>query len=416
MPASRSTTTTTAKLYYSTIADLQTLIHARQVSPVAIVDACLARVAELNPRLNAFALVLTDEARKQARHAETEIRDGHWRGPLHGIPIGIKDFYDTAGVPTTAAFKPFEKRIPGADAVSVARLKDAGAIVLGKMNMHTLGMGTTGLESLFGPVQNPWHASYIPGGSSSGSAAAVAAGLCYATLDTDAIGSCRLPAACCGVAGVKGTFGLISVDGILAGEQPPDETIRWLSHAGITARTAEDCAIVLNALSPRSQIDFAAVDASARRLRVGVADSFTAEGDVAAAFPGAVERVRTFAEVVSAAVPLQMPRFDKHTIEEDRRTVAHRVFRDVDLLLLPATATPVLSVEEARSNPQALSPANTVFANYFGLPAATVPCGFDARGLPLGLQIVGKPHDDATVLEVGRRYQAATDFNRHPIP
>src|SRR5947199_319588 len=148
-----------------------------------------------------------------------------WSRARHGIPIVIKDFYDTAGVPTTAAFKPCEKRSPGADAVSVARLKDAGAIVLGKMNMHTLGMGTTGLESLFGPVQNPWHASYIPGGSSSGSAAAVAAGLCYATLDTDAIGSCRLPAACCGVAGFKGTFGLVSVEGILSGVPPTDVSI-----------------------------------------------------------------------------------------------------------------------------------------------------------------------------------------------
>jgi aspartyl-tRNA(Asn)/glutamyl-tRNA(Gln) amidotransferase subunit A len=413
--------TVAVKLYYSAIADLQTLVRTQQVSPVAIVDACLARISELNPRINAFALVLADEARKQARQAEAEIRDGRWRGPLHGIPVGIKDFYDT-GVPTTAAFKPFEKRIPRRDAVSVAKLKDAGAIVVGKTNMHTLGMGTTGLESLFGPAENPWQAGYIPGGSSSGSAAAVAAGLCHATLDTDAIGSCRLPAACCGVTGFKGTYGLVSVEGILAGEQPPDETIRWLSHAGITARSVDDCAIVLSALSAAApQLDAGTPGGdspAAGRLRVGVVEGFAADREVAAAFENALALVRTFAgKVVSVAVPLQMPRFDARRIEEDRRTVADRVFRDVDVLILPTTAAPVLKVDEARTNAQALSPANTVFANYFGLPAVTVPCGFDARGLPLGLQIVGRPRGEGSVLALGRRYQAATDFSRrHPIP
>ena len=144
-----------------------------------------------------------DAALHAAKAAEKDIEQGHWKGPLHGIPIAIKDFYDTAGLKTTAAFERFRDRIPPKDAVGVEKLKKAGAIVIGKTNMHTLGMGTTGLESYFGPVRNPWNANYIPGGSSSGSAAAVASGLCYATLDTDAIGSCRLPAACCGVVGYK---------------------------------------------------------------------------------------------------------------------------------------------------------------------------------------------------------------------
>jgi hypothetical protein len=159
---------------------------------------------------------------------------------LHGIPIGIKDFYDTAGIKTTAGFEPFKQRVPATDAVVVKKLKEAGAIIIGKTNMHKLGMGTTGLESYFGPVHNPWNAEYIPGGSSSGSAAAVASGMCYATVDTDAIGSCRLPAACCGVTGFKGTYGLINPKGILEGEEDPCPTIRWLSHPGITARDVED--------------------------------------------------------------------------------------------------------------------------------------------------------------------------------
>ncbi len=137
----------------------------------------------------------------------------------------MKDFYDTSGIKTTAAFEHFKSRVPKNDAVGVAKLKDAGAIIIGKTNMHTLGMGTTGLASYFGPVKNPWNSDYIPGGSSSGSAAAVASGLCYATFDTDAIGSCRLPAAVCGVVGFKGTFGLIDMRGILEGTEPPDEMI-----------------------------------------------------------------------------------------------------------------------------------------------------------------------------------------------
>src|SRR5207244_1853239 len=167
----------------------------------------------------------------------------------------------------------------------VTRLKEAGVIVIGKMNMHQLGMGTTGLESYFGPVKNPWNDAYIPGGSSSGSAAAVAAGMCYATLDTDAIGSCRLPAACCGVVGFKATFGAISSKGILEGEKA-DETILWLSHPGITTRSAEDTAIVLKALAESPEKATMSIP-----LRVGSADNFTATREISLAFNAAVETV-----------------------------------------------------------------------------------------------------------------------------
>src|SRR5262245_21562912 len=219
------------------LAEVSELIRQRRASPVEVVTSCLDRIERLQPRLNAFVTVVADAALDAARSAERDIQHGQWRSPLHGIPVGIKDFYDTAGVRTTAAFEHFKGRIPKTDAVAVAKLKRAGAIVIGKTNMHTLGMGTTGLDSYFGAVKNPWNADYIPGGSSSGSAAAIAAGLCFATLDTDAIGSCRLPAACCGVVGYKGSYGAIDLTGILAGEQPPDDTIRWLSHAGLTTRS-----------------------------------------------------------------------------------------------------------------------------------------------------------------------------------
>jgi len=193
---------------YSRIHEVSKRIRKEEVLPVDVVGACLKRIEALNRELNAFITVLADRAIEQAKIAEAEIRSGDWRGPLHGIPVGIKDFYDTAGVKTTAAFEQFKDRVPARDAVGVARLKDAGAVIIGKTNMHELGMGTTSLVSYYGPVHNPWNRDYIAGGSSGGSAAAVACGMCYATLDTDAIGSCRLPASCCGVVGFKGTYGL----------------------------------------------------------------------------------------------------------------------------------------------------------------------------------------------------------------
>ena len=387
--------------YPTTIAELSRALQSNKCSAIEIVDACLARIATLNPRLNAFITTVPEHAREDAKRADVEIKAGRWRGPMHGVPVGIKDFYDTAHVRTTAAFEPFTNRIPRADALSVAKLREAGAIVVGKTNMHRLGTGTTGLDSAFGPVKNPWNDAYIPGGSSSGSAAAIAAGLCYATLDTDAIGSCRLPAACCGVVGFKGTFGLISTKGILEGEKA-DEAILWLAHAAVTTRSAEDAAIVLDALASPTPL-------TKTVLRIGIADNFVADDEIRVAFESAVESIRRLGhQVVSASAPLDTPRLgDLRTIEGDRQHIAERAFRDVDVYLLPTTATPVLSVEQARTNPQTLSPANTMFANYYGLPAVSVPCGRDARGLPIGLQIVGRPLEDAVVLQLARDYEVA---------
>jgi aspartyl-tRNA(Asn)/glutamyl-tRNA(Gln) amidotransferase subunit A len=191
-------------MYYERIGELSRRIHEQTVSPVEVVDACLKRIETLNPTLNAFITVMADDAREQAKAAEVEIQAGKWRGPLHGLPVAVKDFFDTAGVRTTAGAAQFKDRVPDTDADVVKRLRHAGAIVIGKTNMDALGMATTGLTSYFGPVRNPWNGDYVTGGSSAGSAAAVAAGLCFATVDTDAVGSVRLPAACCGVVGFKG--------------------------------------------------------------------------------------------------------------------------------------------------------------------------------------------------------------------
>ena len=384
-------------------------LQAGEVSPSEVVRACLERIEQLNPKLNAFITVLADQALAQARVADDEIKAGKWRGPLHGIPVAIKDFYDTAGIRTTAADEHLQDRIPSKDAASVAKLKEAGAIIIGKTNMHRLGMGTTGLDSYFGPVHNPWNDQYIAGGSSAGSAAAVASGMCYATLDTDAIGSCRLPAACCGVVGLKGTYGLIDASGILEGEQDPGEMIRWFNSPGIMTRSAGDTALMLDVLATRNARGAASYSdglAKDRRLRVGVGNNFRVAEPVMNAFEQAVDAIGDLGfSMIGAAVPFGDPAAGLDNIEADRKAIAGQAFKDIDLLLLPTTTSTVPTVKEAGTNPQALSAENTVFANYYGLPAISIPCGFDRNDMPLGLQIVGKPWDEANVLYLAAQFE-----------
>jgi aspartyl-tRNA(Asn)/glutamyl-tRNA(Gln) amidotransferase subunit A len=407
--------------YYFSILTLSKSIREQKISPTEVVDMCLQRINDLNPELNAFITVLANQAREQAVAAEAEIKAGKWRGPLHGIPVGIKDFYDTAGIKTTAAFQYFKDRTPKKDAKPVIKLKEAGAIIIGKMNMHKLGMGTTGLDSYFGAIHNPWNTNYIAGGSSAGSAAAVASGLCYATLDTDAIGSCRLPAACCGVVGFKGTYNLISTKGILEGEQPPGEMILWLSHAGITTRYVDDTAIILDILAngnehTKNQSFFKGLSMN-RKLRIGVVNNFKAEQVVQDTFAKVVEVIRGLGHEISS-VPAPFSNFADgiQNIEADRKGIAGRTFEGIDILLLPTIPTSTPTIKKAGSDPQALSPENTAFANYYGLPAISVPCGFDANKLPMGLQMIGKPWDDASVLQLARQYQIATEKERkYPV-
>lgn len=405
-------------MHYDSISELSERIHARTVSPVDVVEACLTRIAALNPDLNAFITVMAEAARDCARAAAAEINAGKWRGPLHGIPVAVKDFYDTAGVRTTAGFEPFKDRVPETDAEAVSRLKSAGAIVIGKTNMDSLGMATTGLTSYFGPVRNPWNRDYVSGGSSAGSAAAVAAGLCFATVDTDAVGSVRLPAACCSVVGFKGSSDLISLRGIL-GDEPVDDFIRWMAHAAVTTRSAADTAFVVNALTNRDQ-DFAAVLAtSTATLRIGVGNNVNADADVRQAFDTAVAVLRRAGyDTREAAVPFGDPnQGTMASIEADRASIAADAFADVDVIVLPTLTSTVPAVATASANPQqGLSAETTAFANYYSLPVASVPCGFDSHGMPIGLQIAGRPGDERTVLSVAHHYeQAAAIGSRHPI-
>ena len=405
-------------MYYESIGQLSRRIREQTVSPVDVLEACLKRIERLNPTLNAFITVMADDAREQAKAAEAEIKAGNWRGPLHGLPVAMKDFFDTAGVTTTAGAEQFKDRVPDTDADAVKRLRQAGAIVIGKTNMDALGMATTGLTSYFGPVRNPWNSDYVTGGSSAGSAAAVAAGLCFATVDTDAVGSVRLPAACCGVVGFKGSFDLISTKGILS-DQPVDEFIRWMSHAAVTTRSVADTALVLNVLADRDHGFVAGVAKTDTTVRIGVGNNVTVNAEVRRAFDKAVTALRNAGyDVRDTAVPLgDSSQGSMASIEADRAGIAAEAFADVDVIVLPTLDSPVPTVAEAATNPeQGVSAEITAFANYYSLPAASVPCGFDSHDMPIGLQIVGRPGDECTVLNVAHEYELSAKVAvRHPI-
>jgi aspartyl-tRNA(Asn)/glutamyl-tRNA(Gln) amidotransferase subunit A len=399
------------------ISDVMALVRERQLSPVELVRRCLQRIDELNPTINAFITVLRDEALEAAKQAEEEINAGNWKGPLHGIPLAAKDFYDTAEIRTTAAFAPFQHRVPLRDAEVITRFKDAGAILMGKTNMHELGMGTTSVASHFGSVHNPWNPDYVAGGSSGGSAAAVAAGLCFATVDTDAIGSCRLPAAACGITGFKPTYGLISTRGILEGEDSGDETIVKLSHGAVQCRSVADGALLLDVLAqpPNDAPGKASYGTCFGRLarpRIGIVTNYKASDDVEAVFRKAVEIIRSSGcEVHEIEAPLSAP-FDIERIDGDREAISASLFEHIDALILPTTVAGVPTIEDARPNSRAVSSENTYFCNYYALPAITVPSGLDAHGLPLGLQVVGPAFGERVVLDVAQRFEVATNVSQ----
>ena len=388
------------------ISAISEAIRRNEFSAESLLDAALKRIDGLNPTLNAFITVTRELAREQAGRANVELRAGRWRGLLHGVPMAVKDFYDTAGIRTTAGFAQFTNRIPTRNAAVVNRLYDAGAILVGKTNMHRLGAGTTSLESDFGPVVNPWNPRRVPGGSSGGSAVAVATGMCLGTVDTDAVGSGRLPAAICGVTCFKPTFGIIDASGILGDEPPPDPTIPLLSHPCVTARTPDDVAVIFAALADRPLAPLAPV------RRLGVVTNYTATTEMRAAFERCVSSFAALnVELVEHTAPFDDARFDVDAIRRDRGDASRNDFADVDALVLPTLTAPPPTIDEARAAGElAVSPNNTFFCNYFGFPAISVPAGFLADDLPFGVQFAGPRGADDRVLSLAREFQRATEF------
>jgi aspartyl-tRNA(Asn)/glutamyl-tRNA(Gln) amidotransferase subunit A len=451
----------------STIADLGPRLRRKEISPVEIARDCLARIEKLNPQLNAFITVTPESALAEARAAEAEIHRGEWRGPLHGIPIALKDLIDTAGVRTTAASAFHKDRIPLQDAEIVRRLRQAGAVIIGKNNLHEWAYGGSSLISYFGDVHNPWDATRIAGGSSSGSAVAVAAGMACAAIGTDTAGSIREPASLCGCAGLKPTYGRVSMRGII-----PLSTS--LDHIGPIAATVADAAMVLQAIAGYDPADITTADVpvedyvsaikeDAKKLRVGVPRAFFYEDldpEVASAMDHALRGIETMAASVKEAqldVPtdrtLQLiesyayhaPNLAKHEdkyqpetvrrirngekfsaaeyiqkrreLDELRRSIS-LAFSDVDVLVTPTTPIPAPAIADLKANADNLRPAelkllrNTRPFNVWGLPAISIPCGFTQGGLPIGLQIVGPRWREDLVLRLAHAYEQATAWHK----
>ncbi len=447
------------------------LLRQGSVSPVELTSDCLARIKKLNPRLNAFITVTAELALAQARQAEAEIRRGDWRGPLHGIPLALKDLIDTAGVRTTAASLLFKDRIPAEDAEVVRRLRTAGAVLLGKQNLHEFAYGGSSMISAFGEVRNAWNREHIAGGSSGGSATAVAVGLGYGAIGTDTAGSVREPAALCGVTGLKPTYGRISTRGVI-----PLSTS--LDHVGPIGRTVADVAVIFAAIAGYDAADKASVDAPVedyvallgkkfQHLRIGVPRKFFFEdldGEVSSAIDHAIAGLaamgaeirdleltvptdRTLQSAESYAVhvgfvtcspelyqPETLRRIrtgqnvspetllrSRAELDQARRDIT-AVFADVDLLVTPTTPIAAPAIAELRQNPDLLRPRellllrNTRPINVWSLPAISVPCGFTEGGLPIGLQIVGPHWGEARVLQVAHAYEQATAWHkRQPL-
>jgi aspartyl-tRNA(Asn)/glutamyl-tRNA(Gln) amidotransferase subunit A len=462
-------------IVFLTLREAAALVESRKISPVELTRACLARIERLNPSLNAFITVTADRAMEDARAAETEIARGSRRGPLHGIPIALKDMIDTAGVRTTAASALFEHRVPAEDAEVTVRLKRAGAVLLGKLNMQEFAYGGTSVPSRFGPVRNPHDLEHMAGGSSGGSAAAVAAGLCFAALGTDTGGSIREPAAFCGVVGMKPTYGLVSNRGVIP-------LAASLDHVGPLARTVEDCATVLEAIAGYDPRDISSEHAPAQipggaspdtglaaedleGMRIGIPREFyfdQLDPEVRTAVDRALELLsRLGARLEEIKLPVSTDRtvfcaeaFAAHAehiartpdlylpetlaklelgatidapayiaaaraLREQRRAMAE-IFAGVDAIVTPTAPLPAPRIADypgAFDQVLALEASrvlrNTRPFNKYAIPALTVPCGRTPGGLPIGLHVAAAAWRDRQALALARVYEAAADWRPH---
>jgi len=458
-------------ILHTPIVELAAQLRNRSLSPVEVTKDFLARIEKLNPAINAFITVTADSALAQAREAEAEIAQGNWRGPLHGIPLGLKDIIDTAGIRTTAASALFQDRVPGEDAEVVRRLKNAGAVLLGKQNLHEFAYGGSSVVSYYGAVHNPWNLAHIAGGSSGGSAAAVSAGLCCGAVGTDTSGSVREPAALCGVVGLKPTYGRVSARGVI----PLSPS---LDHIGPIAATVEDAAVILQAIAGfdaedstsanRPATDYLAAlhqqpNQQPKAMRIGVPRPFfyaDLDPEVAAAVEKALsvmagmtaglrevelevptDRTLQSAEAFAyhaafaagspqlyqpetlrriqagASISTEDARLQREELKDMRGQIA-RVFEDVDVLVTPTTPVVAPTIAELQQNPDQLRPRellllrNTRPFNIWGLPAISLPCGFTSTGLPIGIQISGPHWREDQVLQLAYSYEQATEWHR----
>jgi aspartyl-tRNA(Asn)/glutamyl-tRNA(Gln) amidotransferase subunit A len=448
-----------------TITEARRRMAARELTSVELTLAYLARIEQLNPLVNAFITVTAEQALAQARALDAETVAGRSRGALHGIPIALKDNIDTAGVRTTAASAVYADRVPTEDAPVVRKLRDAGAVLLGKLNMHEFAYGGTCVVSHYGPIRNPWNPDFTPGGSSGGSAAAVAARMCAAALGTDTAASIRFPAACCGVVGFKATHGLASIRGIVPLSAMHD-------HVGPITRSVADAAVVMAAIAGYDPLDPVSIRAEIPRMTQGIGADVKAlrigvprapffqslDPDIESAVRAALEVLgsltRSIADVplpgVDSFAVLSAEIFEYHAalladpakralydpitrerimqganvsstqyIESRRRMMlarngVGRHFEQVDVLVTPTSMAPPVAIAAARATPPDESGMirNTLPFDVYGIPAISVPCGFTRSGLPIGLQISGPPLAEARVLSLAHAYERATRWHQ----
>jgi aspartyl-tRNA(Asn)/glutamyl-tRNA(Gln) amidotransferase subunit A len=446
-------------------------IRSKQVSPVDLTEACLARIKTYNPKTDAWITVMREHALAQAKLLEKEQASGNFRSPLHGIPIGLKDNIDIAGTRTTAGSKTLSANIPTEDAEVTRRLLAAGAIIIGKANMHIFASGATSAVSYYGPVRNPWNLALIAGGSSGGSAAAVATDNCYAALGTDTGGSIRTPSAMCGVTGFKATYGRVSIRGIVP--------LTWsLDHCGPIARTVEDTAMVLQHIAGYDALDLQSIDypvpdyskaigAPVSQFRIGIPPMFYdgLDDDVATAMEEAIALLN---KMTKGSREVEMPSIlgtganseggvyreglgsgfvsespapaggggggggsaravdyirEWRQLRLIRRTVDDDVFQkqNVDLLVTPTIRHLPWTIEDelsraAETRARRPEPGNTRSLDDYGLPTITVPCGLSKSGLPIGLQLSGPNLAEIDVLALAHAYQQSTDWHKRRPP
>jgi aspartyl-tRNA(Asn)/glutamyl-tRNA(Gln) amidotransferase subunit A len=457
--------------YELTLAQAAEMIRAKELSPVELTESVLAHIDAVEEKITAFATVTADVARAAAAAAEAEIAAGHHRGPLHGIPVGIKDLYETAGIPTTSSSAVRADHVPTRDCAVVEKLTAAGTVMVGKTHTHEFAYG-----AVTPTTRNPWDLERIPGGSSGGSGAAVAAGECMVGMGSDTGGSIRIPASICGTVGLKPTYGRVSRRGVAS--------LSWsLDHVGPLTRTVRDTALVMNAIAGYDRADPACVDvpvpdftagldAGVAGLRVGVPTNFFTERvdpEVSAAVAAAVGVLAGLgAQVREVAIPLpeyigpvewglMLPEASAYHQEMLRekadlytpdvrlyleagefvlatdyikalraRTLVQQAWRElfagsdgsdgIDVLVAPTLAAPAAPADDPTlywpdGTSEAATDAYVRFsapANVTGLPSLSVPCGFTAGGLPIGVQIMGRPFAEATLLTVGQAYESAT--------
>jgi aspartyl-tRNA(Asn)/glutamyl-tRNA(Gln) amidotransferase subunit A len=451
-------------LAYLSIHEAGDQIRKKKVSPVELTTVCLERIERFNPTVNAFITVIKELAMEQARAAEIEIMQGKWRGPLHGIPIALKDLFDTAGVRTTCASGVLKDRIPTEDAEVVRRLKAAGAVLIGKANMQEFAFGGTSIVSYFGAVHNPWESSHIAGGSSGGSAAALATGLCYGALGSDTAGSVRLPASICGIVGLKPTYGLVSIRGVIP--------LSWsLDHVGPMGRTVADTAFLLQVIAGYDERETTSeeikipdysqsIGMKVSTLRIGVPREFffaDLDPEIDAATNQALsvlgkltagirdvslpaKNMETLRDVVRAAEayayhreyvaktpelyqPLTLKRIragadvttfayiqGRQDLAQVRRAAAKWV-ESVDVLVTPTIPIPPAAISDPHADDILPEVRNTSPFDVNGLPAISLPCGFTSQGLPIGLQIIGPHGGEAVVFQLAHAYEQATEWH-----